>query len=140
MSHRQKLLGFILFLFVSLISNFLYATDIEVIIAGKSYDSIDSYRASKRDPTPSQKPSPEVLDKKTEQAINQLTSVSSEQSVAVVKSDFDQNWDDPTPKFTIESQELEKRLEAIADNRKEPILVVSDNGKLRVMLMNENKK
>ncbi len=132
--------GVVLFLAVFCAGSLAYANDIEVIIGGKSYDSMALYRAAKRDPAPSKEAMPEKLDPQTEKAVKELKSVSSEQSVGRVKADFDQNWDNPTPKFKIEAAELEQRLEALADNRKEPVLVVSENGKLRVMLLDESKK
>ena len=130
---------FIFVLLLFLIVSIVQAKEIEVIVGGKSYYSVDSYKAAKRGVVSPQEALPEKWDPQTEKAFKALKSVSSEDSVGHVKADFDQNWDNPSPKFNITSEELEQRLEAVADNRKEPVLVVSDNGKLRVMLLDEDK-
>lgn len=127
-----------------IISNLAYAKEIEVIVGGKSYYSVDSYKATQRNKvTPQEAVSPEVVPEKSDpmtiKAMKELSSISSEDSVGRVRADFDQNWDNPSPKFKIASEELQQRLESIADDRKEPVLVVSENGKLRVMLLDENK-
>lgn len=135
----RKALMFTTFL---IISNLAYAKEIEVIVGGKSYYSVDSYKATQRNKvTPQEAVPPEVVPEKADpmtiKAMKELSSISSEDSVGRVRADFDQNWDNPSPKFKIASEELQQRLESIADNRKEPVLVVSENGKLRVMLLNE---
>lgn len=137
----RKALMFTTFL---IISNLAYAKEIEVIVGGKSYYSVDSYKATQRNKvTPQEAVSPEVVPEKADpmtiKAMKELSSISSEDSVGRVRADFDQNWDNPSPKFKIASEELQQRLESIADDRKEPVLVVSENGKLRVMLLDENK-
>lgn len=126
--------------FVSLLTGFSQAKDIEVIIGGKSYYSMEAYKATREQVKHIEKQEPERIDPLTQRAYDQLSYVSSEDNVSRVKSDFAQNWDNPSPKFTIDSSELVQRLEAVADNRKEPVLVVSENGKLRVMLLNEAKE
>ena len=129
----------VLFFMTFLIITMARANNIEVIIGGKSFDSIDAYRAAKRGTSSAKASTPQKLDPDNEKAFNELKFVSSEDNVSRVKADFAQNWDNPTPKFKIEEKELEQHLEAIADNRKEPVLVVSENGKLRVMLLDEGK-
>lgn len=121
------------------LGSMVFARDIEVVIGGKSYYSMKDYRAAQRGLVAAQTPQSEKIDPVTEQAVNELKSVSLEQGISRVRTDFDQNWDNPTPKFHVEEENLEKQLEAVADNRKEPVLVVSENGKLRVMLLEENK-
>lgn len=67
------------------------------------------------------------------QTAKALQAISYEHGVGAVQADFQQNWDDPAPKFTVHADELEQRLKAVAGDRKGPILIVSDNDKLRVV-------
>jgi hypothetical protein len=131
----QRLIFFIIFLVA--FSELIEAKDIEVIIGGKSYYSMDAYKATRGKVKQAELPKLEKIDPLTQRAYEELNYVSSEDNVSRVKSDFSQNWDNPSPKFTIDSSELVQRLEAVADDRKEPVLVVSEKGKLRVMLLNE---
>jgi len=72
-------------------------------------------------------------------ARQQLQAVSYESGVGRAETGFKKEWDDPMPKFTISSGELEDRLKAVAGDRKEPVLMVADSNKLRVMALGEDK-
>jgi hypothetical protein len=61
-----------------------------------------------------------------------------EHGVSHVMTDFSQNWDNPVPKFTITSEEVEGRLRALVGDRREPVMIVSGNRKLRVIALQPN--
>jgi hypothetical protein len=71
----------------------------------------------------------------SQQTINRLESISYEHGVGRVMTDFQQNWDNPVPKFVIKDKDLEQRLEALADGRKEPVLIVSQAHKVRIVAL-----
>ncbi|MBI4309723.1 MAG: hypothetical protein HY591_05280 [Candidatus Omnitrophica bacterium] len=66
-----------------------------------------------------------------------MQAISYEHALKRVAVDFKQDWDNPMPKFTIDPYELGDRLGALVDGRKEPVLVISDSKKLRVMALKD---
>ena len=113
---------------------------IEVIIGGKTYASMEEYKLSQKSSSKAVVQSEPPMDPATEQALKKLSSQSSEEKVSKITANFEQNWDNPSPKFKVETEQLAQRLEAIADDREEPVMVVSENGKLQVMLLDEQKR
>ena len=111
------------------------ASEIEIFINGVRYPSIEAYRASK-EPKAQEKVvriDPIKGETITEAAAKQWRLVGVEHAVGRVMVDFTQNWNDPLPKFKIEPRELEDRIKSLVDGRKAPVLIVSQDHKLRVM-------
>ena len=141
------------------------AKPVEILINGVEYPSIEAYKASKAQVRNIQGPAsaqdedflrakskelgldfdpkkvktvtlkPEISPK----VAAELKAVSYEGGVGQVKADFEQDWDNPMPKFTIDPYELGDRLGALVDSRKEPVLIISDSKKLRVMAVGKDK-
>ena len=136
---------------------------VEVYIKGVRYESIEAYRFSKTKAKSIQGPASmeddQLLRAKTRElglaynarnvktiALKPITSISPqtaqqwqtlgyEHGVGRVIIDFKQNWDNPVPKFTVSFDELEGRLRALAADRPEPVLLISNSNKLRVMAL-----
>ena len=108
----------------------LAKTPIEVIIGGVSYASIEEYRKAGKSKDIDANP-------KEEKAIKQLETASYEHSMNTVMTDFRQNWDDPIPKFTLKRDELAERMRALVGDRAEPVLVIAEPHKLRVMALKD---
>ena len=68
----------------------------------------------------------------TPQTRQALDDISLEYAIGRVMADFDQNWENPVPGFTISTAQLEDRLRALAADRKEPVLLILGPQKLRV--------
>ena len=103
-------------------------TPVEVISGGVRYSSFEAY-ASQRS----------RLLQEEEAGKKQLRAVSYEQGVNKVAVDFNQDLDKRDAQLPVPTSELENRLGALADGRKEPVLVVSDPKKLRVMSLEKWK-
>jgi len=154
-----------LFCLFMLLPVLAWAKPVEIFISGVEYPSLEAYKASKAELKNIQGVASAAdedflrakakelgidFDPKKVRTIafnppisvrtaEQLHAVSYEGGVGRVKADFEQNWDNPMPKFTISSGELEDRLKAVAGDRTEPVLIVSDANKLRVMALGKNK-
>ncbi len=118
---------FVVFLFFYLgVPGILWADKpIEIYANGARYESIDAYKAHTI--VPLRKTS--LLTPQTRHA---LDGISLEYAIGRVMADFDQNWENPVPKFTISSAQLEDRLRALVADRPEPVLLISGPQKLRV--------
>ena len=122
---------------------------IEIVVNGTSYTSIEAYKASKNGlPKAELKPYKPATAKTIELTppapISKSTAktwktIGYENSVKRVVADFEQNWDNPMPKFRIASDELEDRFKALLDGRTQPLMVVSEANKLRIMELDKNK-
>ncbi len=101
---------------------------VEIYANGARYESIDSYKArtivSLRETPP--------LAGLTPQTRHALDNISLEYAIGRVMADFDQNWENPVPKFTISAAQLEDRLRALVADRSEPVLLIAGPQKLRV--------
>lgn len=104
------------------------AGGVEIYVNGVRYESIDAYKAhtmvSLRKTPP--------LAGLTPQTRHTLDNISLEYAIGRVMADFDQNWENPVPKFTISAAQLEERLRALVADRPEPILLILGPQKLRV--------
>ena len=101
------------------------AGGVEIYVNGVWYESIEAYKASA---IVSLRKTP-LLTSQTRQA---LDNISLEYAIGRVMADFDQNWENPVPKFTISTAELEDRLRALVADRPEPVLLIAGPQKLRV--------
>ena len=124
------------------------AKPVEVIIRGVRYASLEAYRAAAENKAEPMHKTVFIDDKgaKTvtltpisEQTEKRLQKVGYEHSLSHMVVDFKQNWDDPMPKFAISPAELEERMRAVAGDRTEPVLIISDSNKLRVMALGKEK-
>ncbi len=101
---------------------------IEIYVNGARYGSIEAYKAraivSLRETPP--------LAGLTPQTRHALDDISLEYAIGRVMADFDQNWEDPVPKFTISTAQLEDRLRALVADRPELVLLIAGPQKLRV--------
>jgi hypothetical protein len=106
----------------------LWAKPIEIYVNGARYESVDDYKAhaivSLRETPP--------LAGLTPQTRHALDNISLEYAIGRVMADFDQNWEDPVPKFTISAAQLEDCLRALVADRPEPVLLILGPQKLRV--------
>ncbi len=113
------------------------AGPVEIIVRGVRYDSIQDYKtnADKAKSVKSQ-----IIDLKPgeEKAIKQLQVAGYEHGMNTVMTDFTQNWDDPMPKFMLKRDELAERMRALAGDRTEPVLVIAEPKKLRVMALKDS--
>jgi hypothetical protein len=75
-----------------------------------------------------------------QKAVKLLHSASYEQGLNSVKTDFSQNWNDPVPKFNLKAQDLADQMHALAGDRSEPVLIIAEPHKLRVMALKEAVK
>lgn len=98
---------------------------IEIYVNGTRYESIEAYKASA---IVSLRETPLL----TPQTRHALDHISLEYAIGRVMADFDQNWDNPVPKFTISTAQLEERLRALVADRTEPVLLILGPQKLRV--------
>ena len=119
-------------------------TPVEVVINGTDYPSFEAYQAAKEHSRNAQKPDPAGHEKAAVPVaeaigIKRLQAAGYEHGVKRVMTDFKQNWDNPAPKWIISPSELEERLGALVDGRKEPVLVVSESNKLRVTALGKDK-
>ncbi len=124
---------FVVFLFFYLgvlgVPGILWADKpIEIYANGARYESIDAYKAHTIVPLRKTPP----LAGLTPQTRHALDGISLEYAIGRVMADFDQNWENPVPKFTISSAQLEDRLRALVADRPEPVLLISGPQKLRV--------
>ncbi len=108
------------------------AQPVEIYANGTRYDSMEAYKALKKSPQD------DVASETKVPAA--LEGISLEQAIGRVMADFKQNWDDPTPKFTISTLELEDRIRALAADRKEPVLLISKPQKLTVAAYEDQDK
>ena len=53
--------------------------------------------------------------------------------------DFKQSWENPVPEMTIDLGELEDRLEAVAADRQEPVLLISQANRIRVLSLKKGR-
>ncbi len=95
---------------------------IEVYANGQRYGSVDDYKAH----------TPVQTSFLTLQTRHALDNISLEYAIGRVMADFDQNWENPVPKFTISAAQLEDRLRALVADRSEPVLLIAGPQKLRV--------
>ena len=105
---------------------------IEVYVNGARYDSVEDYKALRKSPqddVAKVKARTIVLAPDVSRALDKI---SVEPAIGRVMADFKQNWDDPAPKFTISTAELEDRIRALVADRKEPVLLISQPQKLTV--------
>jgi len=101
---------------------------IEIYADGARYGSIEAYKASAivslRETPP--------LAGLTPQTRRALDDISLEYAIGRVMADFDQNWENPVPKFTISTAQLEDRLRALVADHRQPVLLIAGPQKLRV--------
>ena len=103
---------------------------VEIIVNGVRYQSIDAYKALKKGgPHTIVLPQKPAVDPETSRA---LDTISLEHGIGRVMADFNQNWDDPMPKFTISPTELEDHIRSLVEGRKGPVLLIAEPGKLKV--------
>ena len=122
-------------------------SSVEIYVKGVRYHSIEEYRYSKtqkqsglaKSVQPS-KPREIVVKPNASTGTKQWEVIGYEHAIGRVMADFTQNWDNPHPKFNISSQDVENRLKALLDGRREPVLIVSGDKKLRVMSFKEGMK
>ncbi len=119
----------ILFILMLMPSSVWAASSIDVFINGVHYPSIEAYHRSQVQGQIKDKDHPLI----STQTAGQLKSVGIEQGVGKVIVDFTQDWQNPMPKFVIAPHELEEHIKALVDGRKEPVLIVTGDNKLRVM-------
>ncbi len=98
---------------------------VEIYVNGQRYESIEAYKARA---IVSLRKTP-LLTPQTRQA---LDDISLEYAIDRVMTDFDQNWENPVPQFTISTAQLEERLRALVADRPEPVLLIAGPRKLRV--------
>lgn len=134
---RLWLAGVVLLFFAP--GGYAAADKIEVFTNGGYYPSIEAYKASK------EPKSADVLKERVPSSVQKITQVISdatakewkmvgiEHGVGQVVVDFNQDWENPVPKFKIEPRDLQGRMESLLDGRKAPVLVVAGDNKLRVM-------
>ena len=143
-----------------------FASPVEILIGGKAYSSLQEYRASKikksiiiQGPVsdqdeqlqraqsaqlgiaydPKKVKTISIVSKAEQLAKDKLKAGGIESKIGRVTADFEQNWDHPSPKFTITTKELEGRLKAELGGRSEPIILLSDYNKLRIMALEYGK-
>jgi hypothetical protein len=112
--------------------------EIEIISAGRKFDSFADYQkiekkkallmeqlAQGKEPAePAAPPDPDQ---------QKMTNASYNQGVHRVVVKFDQNWENPKPRFIIGSEELEYSIQEAMENQHQPTLLISDSKKLRIM-------
>lgn len=117
---------------LSLLASVVLArTPVEIFINGVHYESIEAYRAGAK--TEKETDNPKV--KSTNNDISKWDSIGYEHGMRMVLSDFRQDWDNPIPKFEVTAEDLEERIRALVEDRREPVLFISDSNKLRVMAL-----
>lgn len=123
---------------------------IEVVAGGVSYTSMEEYRnartakiAHKRIFKAKDKVKPlkhliKPADPKsaiTPEISKRLRLMGYENGLNKVQIDFKQNWNQPGVRFIIPRDELEDRLKAVGEGRKEPLLFIADGKTVRVMAL-----
>lgn len=114
---------------------------VEIIVNGVQYGSIEAYKAAVNKPN-TDKEAVKTVDNKliSAKTAKEWQRVGYEHGVEQVVSDFKQNWDDPAPKFTIASGELEERIRSLVQGRQGPVLFISGTHKLRVMALGKEEQ
>ncbi len=64
---------------------------------------------------------------------NKINQINVDGNLGRIVADFTQTWDKPQAVFNIDEQDLPNRLEALAEGRTQPVLVISKPHHMRVM-------
>ncbi len=124
-----------LWLLLALMAGFApHAGAVEVVVNGVQYPSMVAYKASKeRGQTTAGLSAKTTLTPVSSGIAKLLNSIGYEDSVKNVKDDFEQNRSIPTVEYRISANQLGDRLEELLDGRPDPLMVVAESNKLRVV-------
>ncbi len=119
-----------LFIFLSLFFNTqLSQGAIEIYSAGKRFDSFEDYKKPVTDSAPQTKQTDSILDSGQQR----LDKISYNSGVSHMMTNFVQGWKSPRPRFIVDSDELQYTIQEAMQNQQQPILLISDPDKLRIM-------
>ncbi len=109
---------------------------IEIYAAGKHFDSFEDYQKSRQKgnmkltgPIEERRHAPLI----PKQVRQKLEKVSYNGGVYHVVVDFGQNWQNSKPRFILDADELGQAVRETMADRQEPMLLISDPQKMRMM-------
>lgn len=138
----HKALLLILFFLISIV--FPSHAAIEIYAGGKRFDSFEDYQASRQNNLPDHmKLSGPIRDSRQAPFISRevrqkLEKISYNSGVHHVIVDFQQNWQNPKPRFIMDDQELQDVLQETIEGQQGPVLLISDPKKMRIMSYSSN--
>jgi len=71
----------------------------------------------------------------SEETADKLAAISANGDLPNVVADFEQGWDNPQPHNTVSADQLGEKIRAAVGDRKEPVLLISDPKKMRIMAL-----
>ncbi len=138
----HKVLLLILFFLISIV--FPSHAAIEIYAGGKHFDSFEDYQASHRSnlldhmklsgPIQESRQAPFI----SREVRRKLDKISYNSGVYHVIVDFQQNWQNPKPRFIMDAQELQDVLQETIEGQQGPVLLISDPKKMRIMSYSSN--
>ena len=104
------------------------AKDIEIYAGGKRYASWEDYQGLKL-----------TLKDTQDTGAKQVESLSIDSGVGHLKVNFEQTWDHPDPSLVISPAELEDKIYAAVGAHEEPLILMADPKRLRLMALIDDK-
>ena len=112
---------------------------IEVFSAGKYFPSFEEYKQDHQNKASQQikltgpitEPRQVPLIAKKVRA--EIDKISYDKKVDQVVVDFQKNRENPKPRFIMDDQELEDSIREAMEKQQDPVLVISDPGKMRIL-------
>lgn len=111
--------------------------EIEIYSAGRHFNSFEDYQRVTQGIQPApQVPSGAVSQNKVpvlEPGQQKLIKMSYNNGVRHVVVNFDQNWQNPKPRFIVGEDELQYTIQEALENHHGPAILISDPKKLRIL-------
>ncbi len=109
---------------------------IEIYAAGKRFDSFEDYQKGRQNgnmkltgPIEEKRHAPLI----SPQVRQKLEKVSYNGGVYHVVVDFEQNWQNPKPRFILDANELGQAIRETMAGQQKPVLLISNPQKIRMM-------
>ncbi|MBI3602018.1 MAG: hypothetical protein HY209_03900 [Candidatus Omnitrophica bacterium] len=101
---------------------------IEIYAAGQHFDSFEDYQKSRQNNL-----EPLHAPLIPGQVRQKLEKVSYNDGIDHVVVDFQQDWQNPKPRFILDADELEQAIRETMGDQQQPMLLISDPQKMRMM-------
>ena len=119
---------------------------IEIYSAGKHYKSFEDYQRHQQDISFDQLTTEKsfahlhLMPLISDEEKRKLDKISYNSNVNHALIDFQQHWEDPSPGFIFDADELEVALRSTMGKTSDPALLISNSGKLRILRLEKNIK